>query len=66
MSRRVGMWCGESVEHHHDVETTRGLVDTNFPFSCLLLCSYICVIVYWVIMLLFLPLEIHILLSSER
>lgn len=27
------MWCAEATEHHHDVETTRGLVDNNFPFS---------------------------------
>lgn len=66
MSRRVGMWCGEAAEHHHDVETTRGLVDINFPFSFLPLCSHICVIVSWVIMLLFLPLEAHALLSAER
>ena len=32
-ARSVGMWCGEATEHHHDVATTRDLVDNNFPFS---------------------------------
>lgn len=39
---------------------------TTFLSVFLPLCSYICVTVYWVIMLLFLPLEAHALLSSER